>query len=58
MIQNMNELKKLAWVEPPPPRLTMEEYGAFCDAMMAMLTPAQIRRQKEFEERIESAFTM
>ena len=44
--------------EERPPQFTAEEWMSFCDEMMAMLTPEQIRRQKELEERIVVPFVL
>ena len=44
--------------EDRPPQFTAEEWMSFCDEMMAMLTPEQVRRQKELEERIAVPFTL
>ena len=41
-----------------PPQFTAEEWMAFCDEMIKMLTPEQIRRQKELEEQIVVPFTL
>lgn len=44
--------------ENAPPHFTVEEWMSFCDEMMKMLTPEQIRRQKELEEQIVVPFVL
>ena len=44
--------------EDRPPQFTVEEWMSFCDEMMKMLTPEQIRRQKELEEQIVVPFVL
>lgn len=44
--------------EDRPPQFTTEEWMAFCDEMIKMLTPEQIRRQKELEEQILVPFAL
>ena len=44
--------------EDRPPQFSAEEWMSFCDEMMAMLTPEQVRRQKELEEQIVVPFVL
>ena len=44
--------------EDAPPHSTVEEWMSFCDEMMRMLTPEQVRRQKELEEQIVVPFVL
>ena len=44
--------------EDAPPQSTVEEWMSFCDEMMRMLTPEQVRRQKELEEQIVVPFVL
>ena len=44
--------------EDAPPRFAVEEWMSFCDEMMKMMTPEQVRRQKELEEQIVVPFVL
>lgn len=44
--------------EDAPPRFAVEEWMSFCDEMMKMMTPEQVRQQKELEEQIVVPFVL
>lgn len=50
------KLPKSVGPEPPPPRLSMSEYADWIEYMISTADPESIRRQKEFEEQIETPF--
>jgi len=47
--------------QPPPPpsgRLSVEDYAAFADSMLAMLTAEQIRRQQALRRPVNKPFRL
>lgn len=46
--------------QPPPPagRLSVEDYAAFVDGMLAMLTEEQIRRQQALRRPVDKPFRL
>jgi hypothetical protein len=49
-------IRSFSILNPPPPRLSMDEYADFVEASLRESNMARVARQKELEERVRMPF--